>query len=80
MTKAEARLHFQDIRFIFPVLLPRLPSLEHYYQVNAKYSLSHWDSLLVAACIDAGVQTLYSEDMQAGANDDGVNIINPFRP
>lgn len=47
-------------------------------QLYSRYSLSHWDSLLVAACQEAGVTSLYSEDMQHGANYDGVMIINPF--
>ena len=42
-------------------------------------SISHWDSMLVAACVDARVDTLYSEDMQAGATYDSVEIVNPFR-
>jgi predicted nucleic acid-binding protein len=40
--------------------------------------LSHWDSLLVAACQETGVTRLYSEDMQHGADYDGVKIVNPF--
>jgi predicted nucleic acid-binding protein len=47
-------------------------------QLHGRYSLSHWDSLLVAGCGDAGVTSLYSEDMQHGADYDGVKIINPF--
>ncbi len=35
--------------------------------------------MLVAACIEAGVTTLYSEDMADGADYDGVRIVNPFR-
>ena len=41
-------------------------------------SLSHWDSLLLAACLEAGVETLYSEDLQDGANYDSVRVVNPF--
>jgi len=35
-------------------------------------------SLLVAACQEAGVARLYSEDMQDGADYDGVKVVNPF--
>jgi predicted nucleic acid-binding protein len=35
--------------------------------------------LLLAACADAGVTRLDSEDMPHGADIDGVKIINPFK-
>ncbi len=36
------------------------------------------DSLLVAACIDAEVTTLYSEGLSDGTTYDSVMVINPF--
>jgi len=43
------------------------------------YSFSYWDSLIVAAALDAGCATLYSEDMQHGQKvESGLIIINPF--
>lgn len=33
---------------------------------------------MLAACKEANVTTLYSEDMQAGMNYDGVSVVNPF--
>ena len=47
-------------------------------ELSSRYSLSHWDGLLLAACLEAGVETLYSEDMQDGMNYDGVRVVNPF--
>jgi predicted nucleic acid-binding protein len=42
-------------------------------------SLSYWDSLIVAAAIDAGCTSLFSEDMQHGQTiEDCLTIINPF--
>ena len=52
--------------------------LSHSLELSSRYSLSHWDSLLLAACIEAGVETLYSEDMQDGMTYDGVRVVNPF--
>jgi predicted nucleic acid-binding protein len=46
--------------------------------LHARFSLSHWDCLLVAACKQARVDVLYTEDLDAGTNYDGVRIINPF--
>lgn len=33
-------------------------------RLAARYQLSHWDSLIVAAALLAGCETLYSEDLQ----------------
>jgi len=42
-------------------------------------SLSFWDSLIVAAALDAGCSTLYTEDMQNGQVIDGrLTIVNPL--
>jgi predicted nucleic acid-binding protein len=49
-----------------------------WFDLRARFSLSHWDSLLLAACKDAGVTTLYSEDMDAGTDYDGLTVVNPF--
>ena len=60
-------------------IIPASPTvLRHSLELSSRYSLSHWDSLLLAACLEAGVETLYSEDMQDGANYDGVRVVNPF--
>ena len=42
-------------------------------------SFSFWDSLIVAAALDAGCSTLYSEDMQHGQVIEGrLTIANPL--
>ena len=44
-----------------------------------RYSLSFWDALLVAACLEGGVKRLYSEDFGAYPNIDGLEIVDPFK-
>jgi predicted nucleic acid-binding protein len=44
-----------------------------------RYSLSHWDSLIIAAALLANCQTLFSEDMQHGqVFDKQLTVVNPF--
>ena len=57
---------------------PAQPVLRKSFDLVSRYSLSHWDAMLVAACIEAGVRTLYSEDLAAGAQYDFVTIVNSF--
>jgi predicted nucleic acid-binding protein len=63
---------------MFPVVMPTAHAFETYFELYSRFSLSHWDSMLLAACKEAGVTTLYSEDMDAGTDYDGLRIVNPF--
>lgn len=46
--------------------------------LQERYALSFWDALIVAACQNAGVQILYSEDFGSPRHFNGLTIINPF--
>jgi len=47
--------------------------------LRSRYSLSFWDSLIVASALQSGAAILYSEDMQHGlVVDDRLRIVNPF--
>ncbi|UYZ64998.1 PIN domain-containing protein [Hymenobacter weizhouensis] len=48
-------------------------------QVAQRYGFSWFDSLIVAAALECGCQTLYSEDLQHGQRlDNGLQVLNPF--
>jgi predicted nucleic acid-binding protein len=47
-------------------------------KIRGRHSFSFWDSLIVASAILAGVDVLYSEDMQDGFEIENVRIVNPF--
>jgi predicted nucleic acid-binding protein len=50
-------------------------------KLRRKYSLSFWDSLIIAAAIRGRCHTIYSEDMQHNqVIEDKLRIINPFNP
>jgi len=45
-----------------------------------RYGFSYYDSLIVAAAVESGCTTLYSEDLQDGQRlDSGLTIRNPFK-
>ena len=78
MTSVQVEERFQSLANLFPLVPPRPQLLKHYFDLYERFSLSHWDCMLLAACKDSGVTTLYSEDMDAGTNYDGLRIVNPF--
>ena len=48
-------------------------------QLRSKYSLSYFDSLIVAAALETGSTFLYSEDMHSGlVVENQLTITNPF--
>jgi predicted nucleic acid-binding protein len=44
----------------------------------ARHQLSFYDALILASALEAGAETLYTEDMQSGRVIDGLRIVNPF--
>lgn len=62
----------------FPSAVPERTTVLTALDLSRRHSLSHWDSMLLAACIEAGVTTLYSEDLSHGVRYDSVLVVNPF--
>ena len=47
--------------------------------LQTRYHFSFYDSLIVAAALEAGCKNLFSEDLQDGQQIEGLTITNPFR-
>ena len=46
--------------------------------LQGRHGFSFYDSLIVAAALEAGCTRLYSEDLQHGQRIQGLTIVNPF--
>ncbi len=46
--------------------------------ISGRFQLSYWDGAILAAARALGRDVLYSEDLNAGQNYDGVLAVNPF--
>jgi predicted nucleic acid-binding protein len=56
-----------------------IATLQSGLTLSERYGFSHYDSLIVAAALEAGCTDLYSEDMQNGQEiGNRLRIINPF--
>ena len=78
INRATTLAHLELLEATFACVLPFRPLLRTSLDLSSRYSLSHWDSLLLAACLDARVDTLFSEDLDDGMTYDTVTVINPF--
>ena len=78
INRQEVLGNFSRLEAMFRCVPPAQPVLRKSFDLCSRYSLSHWDAMLLAACIEAGVRTLYSEDLSPGAQYDSVTVVNPF--
>lgn len=78
LTPAETEAAFYRSRSMFAVRTPTEAIFQLSFDLHRNFSLSHWDSMLLAACKEAGVTTLFSEDMDPGTDYDGLRVVNPF--
>ena len=86
LRKAEVPLSHAEIRtYLNDVLVPLwkvYPSASLYgraLDVQDRYRFHFYDSLIVAAALDAGCDRLYSEDLQDGQRVEDLTVENPFR-
>jgi len=78
-TQAQAWGELEQLRRLWQVILPSEGILLRAERLTATHSLSFWDSLLVAACIEGGITRLYTEDFDSSLSKaTGIEIINPF--
>ncbi len=78
ISHAEFLQNVAIFRAQFPLVLPRPAILDHAINLTIQFSLSHWDSMLLGACLDSGITKLYTEDMGAPRIIAGIELINPF--
>ncbi len=68
----------RDLRSVWTTILPTWRVLDRAETLMASFSLSFWDALILAACLEGGVDRLYTEDFGAYPSVDGLEVINPF--
>lgn len=71
VTAQDVQDDLKDVLRMFPFRLPKKRIFKISFDLRSKFSLSHWDSMLLASCIDANVNLLYSEDMDSGTDYNG---------
>lgn len=74
----EARAEVRDLLAWRPVSIGPLV-LESAWSIEERFGLSFWDALIVAAARSAGCDVLLTEDLQHGAELDGLRVMDPFQ-
>jgi predicted nucleic acid-binding protein len=78
MTAAQAAQHLKSVLAPLCAVFPSLHLLEDALDLQAQLKFSFYDSLIVAAALEARCDTLYSEDLQHGQQIGRLKIVNPF--
>ena len=68
----------RELRLVWEPVLPSWEVADRAHGLLDRYSLSYWDAMIVAACLEAGAKRFYSEESFGSDAIDGLEIVNPF--
>ena len=76
---SQAAQDIRDLHRVWTTLLPNWAVLDRAVRFSKTHSLSFWDAMIIAACLEGGVTRLYSEDLEGMDGLGGLEIVNPFK-
>lgn len=79
MTMDKIRDILSGVRAVCTLVPTDLAMHERGLDIAERYRFSIYDSMLIAAALEAGCRTFYSEDLQHGQRIEGLTIRDPFR-
>ena len=80
MSWADTHIFLTALRGLLTVHPMTLETHETGLELAERYNFSTYDAMIAASALQAGCDTLWSEDMQhAMTLDEGLRIVNPFR-
>lgn len=79
VTPEEIEAHKDNLLRDCTVVSVTVAVIKTAFDIKTRYSLQWYDSMIIAAAIEAGCSVLYSEDMQHGlVIDKTLTVLNPF--
>jgi predicted nucleic acid-binding protein len=73
-------IEIASLQTVWSPILPKFAAFARAEALKTNFSLSFWDAMLIAVCLESGVHRLYSEDFSAYPKIDSLEIVNPFLP
>jgi predicted nucleic acid-binding protein len=77
MSRAEAQAVVQSLT-VFPVCTITYDLVLAAIELQQRFKISYWDAAILTAARIMGCGVVYSEDLNAGQDYDGVRVENPF--
>ncbi len=78
-TETQARIFLEHMLLPLWHVMPSVVLYQSALDIQARLQFGFYDSLIIAAALEAGCTRLYSEDMQHGQKIGRLVINNPFR-
>ena len=77
-TAAHAWSRLSEFVGVLRLALPTAGILERARTLHATHGVSFWDATILAACVEAGVDVFYSEDVPGLDTIGALKVVNPF--
>ena len=77
-TASDAWSRLTEFLGVLRLVLPTASVLQRAQTLHTIHGVSFWDAMILAACAEAGVRILYSEDVPALPNVGALQVVNPF--
>lgn len=77
-TSLQAWERLTEFRALMPLVTPTAAVLPRAQELHVKRNVSFWDAPILAACVEGGVEVLYSEDVPGMSELGSVSVVNPF--
>jgi predicted nucleic acid-binding protein len=77
-TATDAWNRLAELLGLFPLVVPSAIVLENAKQLHLLQKVSFWDAVILAACKEANVDLLYSEDVPGLPDLGSLRVVNPF--
>jgi predicted nucleic acid-binding protein len=78
-TALDAWNRLTELLALLRLILPTAGVLERGRALHATHGVSFWDAMILAACAEAGVEILYSEDVPGLLTLGVPHVVNPFK-
>ena len=78
LSPSDCRAYIDRVLTSLCSVWPGIPLYHRALEIAERWRHSFYDSLIIAAALEAGCPTLYSEDLQHGQNIGDLTIVNPF--
>jgi predicted nucleic acid-binding protein len=62
----------------YPLVETSVALAQQAFEIKTRHGIRYWDAAIIAAALELGCHTVYSEDLNHGQNYGGVTVINPF--
>jgi len=62
----------------YPLVETSVALAQRAFEIKTRHGIRYWDAAIIAAALELGCHTIYSEDLNHGQDYGGVRVVNPF--